>query len=184
MLTISQLARRFGLSRSTLLYYDSIGLLEPTTGGDGEYRRYSEQDAERLQQICTFREAGLRLKAIKRLLESAGKESPTALAGALERRLEEINGEIAGLQRQQRVIVGLLQRPELLEGAGVMNKETWVSLLDASGFSAEDMRRWHVEFERNAPEKHERFLAFLGLSAGEVEQIRSWSAKSGEEVAA
>ena len=30
MLTISALARRFGLARSTLLHYDRIGLLKPS----------------------------------------------------------------------------------------------------------------------------------------------------------
>ena len=42
-------------------------------------------------------------------------------------------------------------------------EETWVSLLTAAGFSAEDMRRWHVEFEQLAPDKHVRFLKFLAI---------------------
>ena len=183
MYTIGKLARRFGLSRSTLLYYDNIGLLHPSVGGDGEYRRYSDHDAARLQQIMTFREAGLKLKAIKKLLDQS-LDGGTELARVLEARLAEINDEIAGLQRQQRVVVGLLQRPDLLEGAGVMSKETWVSLLAASGFSEEEMRRWHVEFERLAPDKHQRFLTFLGLGEQEIAQIRSYSAEGDDEEAA
>ena len=31
MLTVGVLARRFGLARSTLLYYDRSGLLRPST---------------------------------------------------------------------------------------------------------------------------------------------------------
>ena len=37
MLTVSQLASR--LSRSTLLYYESIGLLKPTARCSANYRR-------------------------------------------------------------------------------------------------------------------------------------------------
>jgi len=36
----SQLAGRFGLSRSTLLYYDSIGLLSPSERTASNYRLY------------------------------------------------------------------------------------------------------------------------------------------------
>lgn len=183
MFTIGKLARKFGLSRSTLLYYDNIGLLRPSSGGDGEYRRYSDHDAARLQQIVTFREAGLKLKAIKQLLDQRPDDG-TELTRVLEARLGEINDEIAGLQRQQRVVVGLLQRPDLLQGAGVMSKETWVSLLAASGFSDAEMWRWHMEFERLAPDKHQRFLVFLGLSEQEIAQIRDHSAAGDDEEAA
>jgi len=41
--TVGRLARRFGLSRSALLYYHRIGLLVPSMGGDGRYRRYTHR---------------------------------------------------------------------------------------------------------------------------------------------
>jgi len=34
------------------------------------------------------------------------------------------------------------------------------------------MDRWHGEFERTAPEKHQRFLELLGLPAAEIAAIR------------
>ena len=59
MWTVTQLAQRCGLSRSTLLYYESIGLLKPPSRSGGNYRRYGEQDLQRLEQICLYRDAGL-----------------------------------------------------------------------------------------------------------------------------
>lgn len=59
----------------------------------------------------------------------------------------------------------------------VINKETWVSLLAAAGFNAEDTRRRHVEFERLAPDKHVRFLKFLGTSEDEIQAIRAWASR-------
>lgn len=41
MYHISQLAQQFGLSRSTLLYYDRIGLLSPSARSEAGYRQYS-----------------------------------------------------------------------------------------------------------------------------------------------
>jgi hypothetical protein len=37
------------------------------------------------------------------------------------------------------------------------------------------MRRWHVEFERMAPEAHRDFLESLGIPAGEIRSIRRLS---------
>jgi hypothetical protein len=53
-----------------------------------------------------------------------------------------------------------------------MDKATWTSLLAASGFSEADMVRWHEAFERTAPDRHRRFLEFLGLEPLEVAAIR------------
>lgn len=171
MHTIGRLASRFGLSRSTLLYYDSIGLLSPSGRTESEYRIYSEEDAKRLDQICLYRRAGLKLTDIKKVLDASGG----ALTSMLEQRLDELNEDINRLRSQQRLIIGLLQNNSLFERITVMNKETWTELLSASGFSEDDMIKWHVEFERHDPEKHLRFLEFLGIPDEEIEAIRSYS---------
>jgi hypothetical protein len=59
----------------------------------------------------------------------------------------------------------------------VINKEKWVAIMKASGFSEADMRKWHAEFERSAPEEHQEFLAFLHIPEKEIRSIREWSRK-------
>jgi DNA-binding transcriptional MerR regulator len=171
MLTISQLGRRFGLSRSTLLYYDSLGLLRPTARTAKNYRLYSEEDAARLELICTYRRAGLPLADVTRVL--AAPEG--ALREALHRRLEDLNGEIQGLRRQQKVIVELLRHDLDLPATRFLDKEGWVEILRATGLSEEEMHQWHVEFERRSPEAHRDFLESLGIEDQEVARIRQWS---------
>jgi DNA-binding transcriptional MerR regulator len=175
MSTISALARRFHLSRSTLLYYDRIGLLRPGGRSLKAYRQYGPYEEARLEQICLYRRAGVPLAEIRRLLEGPDQ----AMAPILERHLHALEGEIQGLRDQQRLIVGLLQNPGLWEGLQAMDKATWVSLLRASGFSDADMDRWHMAFEAADPERHQRFLTFLGLSEGEVTRIRDWATLRG-----
>ena len=172
-MNISTLARRHGLSRSTLLYYDRIGLLKATGRTASGYREYSERDDERLRQICLYRRIGLSLAEIRRLLGRPRRE----LATALERQLFELSAQIDALRDRQHVIVGLLRRPRLLERAGVMSRETWSELLKASGFTEEDMRRWHRDFERLDSRRHQRFLEFLGIPAEEIRTIRAWARK-------
>jgi len=171
MFTISQLGRRFGLSRSALLYYDRLGLLTPSSRTAKGYRLYSESDASRLDLICTYRRAGLSLEEVAKVLASPDG----ALREALYRRLEDLNGEIQGLRRQQKVILELLQQDLDLPPARYLNKERWVEILRATGLSDEEMFQWHVEFERLSPEAHQDFLESLGIDEEEVGRIRSWS---------
>ncbi|MCJ2166184.1 MULTISPECIES: MerR family transcriptional regulator [unclassified Pseudodesulfovibrio] len=173
MYTVGRLAKKHGLSRSTLLYYDRIGLLRPDGHAKGEYRQYSAQDHARLTRICEYRRAGISLDDIARMLD---EPAATGMAEVLENRLTELNREMDGLREQQRLVAGLLGRSDLLNEAGVMDKATWVSLLSAAGFSEQDMRRWHVRFERSAPDKHAQFLRSLHIPDGEISAIRAMAA--------
>ncbi len=168
MLTITALARRFGLARSTLLHYDHLGLLRPAGRSLAGYRRYGPPELRRLEAICTYRRAGLSLSAIGRILDGP----PSGLAQALEARLGELDREMAALRQQQRVLADLLERPERLPGPGPLDKATWVELLRASGMSEAAMDRWHMTFEAQAPGKHQQFLESLGLAPGEIDALR------------
>ena len=56
-----------------------------------------------------------------------------------------------------------------------LDKERWVAILEASGMSEQDMRRWHIEFERLSPQAHQDFLESLGIEKNEIDQIRDGS---------
>lgn len=170
--TVGSLAKKFGLSRSTLLYYDAIGLLCPQGHGKGEYRRYGQREVERLAQILHYRQAGLALKEIAKILAAPANGAREVL----ERRFADLGREIEALHDQQRLVAGLLQRPELLASTGRLTKERWMALLEKAGFSGEDMRRWHLRFERTDPEKHRQFLEFLHIPEDEIALIRQWAA--------
>lgn len=58
-----------------------------------------------------------------------------------------------------------------------MNRETWTGLRAASGFTSDDMRRWHREFERTAPAQHRRFLKFLCIPEEDSANILAWAAE-------
>jgi DNA-binding transcriptional MerR regulator len=175
--TIGLLARRHALSRSTLLYYDRIGLLKPSGRRTNGYREYTSRDEERLRQIVLYRRTGLPLAEIRRLLGGPKK----ALAVALERQLHELATRITGLRDRQRLIVELLRKRRLLEKVTIMNRETWTKLLRASGFTDDDLRRWHQDFERLDPEHHQRFLEFLCIPEDEIGAIREWSRRGARQ---
>ena len=175
MQPISTIGKKYGLSRSTLLYYDRLKLVRPTYRTSAGYRLYSVEDEKRLEQICRYRQTGLSLAAIKRLLDDEAP-SHTRLSVALHQRLTELNHEIAQLRRQQQVVLSLLPRKGQDRLARAMTKEKWVALLRSIGLSNDEMRQWHTAFELQSPLAHQDFLESLGLPETEIRQIRTHSA--------
>jgi len=164
---ISEVGRQFGLSRSTLLYYDRIGLLRAETRTRADYRSYTPEDIERLERICALRETGLPLAEIARLLDTQGDD-----ASILEKRLHAIGQEIDALKAQQRLIAGMIRTTASPPESSGLDAELWTSLRRACGIDEAALRRWHAEFERRSPQAHHDFLTGLGLSEKEVIQVR------------
>jgi DNA-binding transcriptional MerR regulator len=171
MMTVSTLARRCGLSRSSLLYYESMGLLRRPPRTRGNYRAYTEKDLLRLQQIGVYRKVGLSLAGIREVLD---RPSGSA-AQILERRLVDIDAEIETLRGHQRAILRLLRRSRAFRRREMITKDKWVAIMRAAGFTEPDMQRWHKEFEKSAPDEHQEFLEFLHIPAEEIKAIREWS---------
>ena len=170
-LTVTLLARACGLSRGTVLYYESLGLLKPVRRSAGNYRLYGDRDLERLRQVCLYRNAGLKLSDIRSILDRPHGDA----ASVLKRRLAELGAEIETLREHQRAIARLLGGANRLRRMRMVTKEKWVEVMRSAGFTDEQMRRWHVEFEKAAPAEHQEFLEFLHIPAEEVQRIRAWS---------
>lgn len=174
MFHITELARHFGLSRSTLLYYDRIGLLTPSGRSEAGYRLYSTDDRDRLATICSFRQAGLTIEDIRRVL-SMGEDVNGVV---LQRRMRELGDEIRILQAQQHLLGKMLHVQSLGELPVTVDKQAWIEMLRAAGMDEAAMGRWHTEFERRAPEAHHQFLLSLGISEDEAQFIRKRSAEA------
>jgi len=172
-LTITKLARACGLSRTTVLYYESLGLLKAARRSSGNYRIYTDADMARLRQVCVYRGAGLKLGDIRSILDRPRGEA----AGVLQRRMLEIGREIETLREHQRAIARLIGGTNRLRRERMVTKQKWVEIMRAAGFSEQQMRRWHCEFEKSAPAEHQEFLEFLHIPPDEVKHIRDWSAK-------
>ena len=170
MHTIGYLVKHFALSRSTLLYYDKIGLLKPMGRSRSNYRLYTDADIQKMQLIAVYKAAGLALEDIAKLIEEQSDNETRCL---LEQRLLKLNEEISDLRGQQKTLVDLLGSASSLSNSKVMNKQQWVAILRASGMNDDDMRNWHIEFEASMPQAHEDFLQSLGIDASERKVIRN-----------
>ena len=70
-LRIEAVARRTGLTKRTIRYYEEIGLLTPGGRSEGGFRLFTEADVERLERIQALKQsAGLALAEIHELLDA------------------------------------------------------------------------------------------------------------------
>ena len=118
-----------------------------------------------------FRGAGLALADVQKLL--SGSAAPSV--EILEKRLQELEGQILLLRGQQHAIVALLKEMNSGTYGPIVDKNMWVKILEAAGMDESAMAKWHAEFESRAPKAHFDFLLSLGIPDDEARQIQEWS---------
>ncbi len=124
MYRISQVADRVGLSRTALLYYEKLGLIngERLTNG---YRVYRDIDIQRIKLVQQLQAGGLSLKECK-----ASIEAKIDLQ-VLQLRLDQLEAEIAEKQQSRELLLAML---------GKGDERTWHANMDKVAPDA------HLEF--------------------------------------
>ena len=96
--SVGQVADLAGVTVRTLHHYGQIGLLEPQDRSGAGYRRYSDDDLQRLQHILFYRELGFSLDDIATILSDPGANS----GAHLRRQRELLTERISRLHRDGR----------------------------------------------------------------------------------
>lgn len=167
MYKVGIIAKMFGISRTTLLYYNSIGLLNPSTRTEAGYRLYSQEDCGKLKEIIIYRQAGLSTDKIKELLMQQHDEG---IISPLMKKLGDINQEIEILKKQQMVLIKLIKNREIFKKD--INEETFKIILEKANIKYEERMNWHAEFEEHSPQRHHDFLISIGFDEEEIENLR------------
>ncbi len=85
----SEFAKRCGVEKRTLFYYDEIGLLKPERVLENGYREYSQRQAARMEEIKLLQSTGLSLAEIKAMLASEGTGGNVKIVEECVSRAEE-----------------------------------------------------------------------------------------------
>lgn len=116
---IGELADAAGVNPKTIRYYEEVGLLpEPRREANG-YRRYEQDDLERLEFIRRAQQLELRLDEIREILalrESEQRPCDYVLQVAGER-ITDLDDRIAAMQRTREELHALLTRAQRLPAA-------------------------------------------------------------------
>jgi MerR family transcriptional regulator, thiopeptide resistance regulator len=136
MFTVKQLSRLAGVTPRTLHHYDQIGLLKPSRVGDNGYRYYGEESLLGLQQILFYRELGLPLEEIKKIM---GRRDFDILP-ALENHKIELSKRIIRLERLIETVDNTIS---YLRGQKMMNDKQIFA-----GFTPEEEEKYALEAEQ------------------------------------
>ncbi len=136
---------------------------------------YTDADRGRLEQTCAYRRTGLSLSDIGRIIKAKNRK------GVVPKRLDQLNNEIRSLRSQQHFIVTLLRNDRVMAKVRVMDKESWIRLLESAGLDRAAREKWHAEFERLAPDAHQDFLESLGIPAKEIALVRKYSRETSKK---
>jgi len=143
MYRISQLARLTGLSRSTLLYYEKLGLLRAQRQHNG-YRSYAKADLQRLLLLQQLQAGGLTLKECLACLDAQLDRQ------LLQARLQQLDDDIAAKQQARDLLAGLLGYHSATEPA----------------------RRFHQQASQLAPDAHFAWLQLQGFTEKQALQLK------------
>ena len=109
---IGELAELTGTTTKTIRYYESIHLLPEVSRSSGGYRIYDAEAVDRLSFIREAQSSGLTLTEIQSILElkEAGATSCEHTHALLQKHLEELDAQIARLQRARDDLTAMAQR--------------------------------------------------------------------------
>ena len=90
--TTGEIAKLCGVSVRTVQYYDTRGILVPSSLTEGGRRLYSEEDVKRMRVICFLRDLGLPINSIGELLHEEHPERVIDLL--LSEQEQELRAEV------------------------------------------------------------------------------------------
>lgn len=159
--TIGVAADRVGVTVRTLRHWDEIGLASPSSHTPAGYRLYGPADLDRLHRVVAYRETGLDLDTIRRVLDDATVEIGDTLREQRARLAERIHDLQQLDERLERMVDAhehgiLMSEKEQTEVFG----ETWDS--DRSGMAQSawgHSPQWAQFAERSATRTREQWQA-------------------------
>ncbi len=111
---IGELSQITGCKIDTIRFFEKEGLLSNKGRTQGNHRLYGREELERLQTIMNFRENGMKLECIKRIL-SAFEEEDTNKEDLLKRILEYKEDAFARIARIEKAIKKLNELEDKLQ---------------------------------------------------------------------
>ncbi len=151
MYSVSEITKKIGVARSTLLYYERINLVSPERDPENGYRVYSQEDLNRLVLLKQLQKAGLTLSECRRFLEGDPDME------LVEERLTNLEQDLVEMKMARDLLRSIYQR---FTGKKPPDEEV------------PDLRKWHADFEKRAADAHYNWLQQMGFSAKEALYIR------------
>jgi len=123
--TVQKLGKMAGISTRTLRYYDEIGILKPARINSSGYRIYGKAEVNLLQQILFYKELGVNLDDIKKIISSPSFNANNALKEHRKQLLakrEQLNLLIANVDKTIEAMEGRINMSDKEKFEGFKQK--------------------------------------------------------------
>ena len=169
--SIQKLAALSGVTTRTLRYYDQIGLLKPLRVSSSGYRIYGPEQVDRLQQILFYRELGVSLEEIDRILSRPDYDRRQAL--------ESHRQALLARRQQLDILIDNLTRTiEQEDGERIMSdKEKFAGFMKQK--VEENEAKYGSEIRRKYGDKaiDESNAKMMGMGKGQYDAMQQMAAE-------
>lgn len=132
---INEVQSIVGLSRKSIRFYESVGLLNPKRN-ESDYRIYSENDIKILKVIKFLRDLGVPIFEIQKLQKGTLK-----LSDCLKDRIEKIENEEQNYQKVKNMCLEIINHNCEYHDFDISKYSIEVNILRKKGFSLMDIKK-------------------------------------------
>lgn len=145
LLTITELARRSGITSRTIRFWSDAGLIPVARRSRARYRLYDAEALSRLELVHTLRELGLGLEAITQILQR-----DQTLAQAATTHIAAIDARMRALKLQRAVLHVVVRRAANAEETQLMHKLIHTSMHERRRIVEEFVTRAFADIPESA----------------------------------
>jgi len=109
LVKIREVSLKYDISARALTYYEDMGLITSTRGGDYAYRMYDGAAVKRLEQILILRKLNISVKDIQRIFNTSGSEVVLEVLG---KKVETIDEEVSLLHELKDIVLEFIRQIE------------------------------------------------------------------------
>ncbi|OFS24573.1 MerR family transcriptional regulator [Brevibacterium sp. HMSC07C04] len=175
--SVGEVARQFGITVRTLHHWEELGLVSPSARSRSNYRIYTRADLETIQQIMIYRATGMRLTAVKDVLNSG-----TDHIAHLRRQREILTSQMQQTEEMLRAIDRLIAKetstvkPSLNEIGEILGEARFAEHHAQAEETYGDTDDWSISQQRTAAWSHDDWAAnksrFDAVEAKLAEAVR------------
>lgn len=124
--TTGEIAKLCGVTKRTVQYYDKENIVKPSKMSGGGRRIYTENDLEKFQLVCLYKDLNLSLHEIKSILESGNQYK--VIMELLCNQREKIDNQIEDLKKLRDKSTTLYNELSINQTLSIRNVEELRSL--------------------------------------------------------
>ena len=131
---INEVIHIVGLSRKSIRYYESVGLINPSRNKNNDYRIYEESDIKKLKIIKFLRELDV---PIKELIEL--DKNNISLDEVLDDRIKKIDYDIENYNKIKRLCIEIMNSNVSYNDINIDKYFRDINILNKEGFTMRDV---------------------------------------------